>query len=138
MTLPALALIASCTLPAFHADTTGIALRPGASYCSPGPAPLLNLAYFRVTVCRQSPTWLAHEAAFKANDGPTWYLYAAQMFAEATPVMVTRTPIKAALAGTVYTFTPFNPWGAHPLFFRVETETSTGRVSCPSNWSAIP
>ena len=137
MTLPALALIASCTLPAFHADTTGIALRPGASYCSPGPAPLLNLAYFRVTVSRQSPTWLANRAAMLA-DKATWVAYWPAVVAEATPAMVTRTPIDPKLAGTVYTFTPFNPWGAHPLFFRVETETSTGRVSCPSNWSAIP
>ena len=138
MTAPTLALLATMTLPAFHADTTGTLNRSGYQACDPGTAPLLDLAFVRVIVERQSPTWLAHEAAFKACDGPTWYLYGDKVFAEATPVMVTRTPIDPKLAGTVYTFTPYNPWNAHPLFVRVETETSSGRVSCPSNWTQVP
>lgn len=128
---------ASCTLPAFRADTTGYSRVPNAAYCLPGSSALTDLAFVRVHISRQSPTWVEKRDSMLA-DPLVWDRYFPTVRNEAAIVMVSRTPISPTLAGTRYIFTPTNPWGASPLFYYVTTETARGAESCASNWGAIP
>lgn len=139
---PALAFLAwlaltgaTFTMPAFSADTTGIARIPHAEYCAPSNRPLTSLAYVRVHARRQSPTWLAKRDSMLA-DTAAWSRYWPTVVAEAAEVTVSRTPVPAGESGKKYTFTPALNW--RPAFVRVSVENAAGNASCPSNMMWVP